>query len=197
MMKILTQFFLIACVLFSGVAQSQTPTQVLQSTVDQLIATITDKQKSEQQQYDKISQIIRDGVDFEYVSKRVVSRPWLEASDVQKQQFIEKFSTILIDTYWKLLKNYSNERVEYGDEAIKKDKYAQVETHVISEGKKIPVVYRLINSDGGWKIYDFIVEGSSLVNSYKNNYQVILNKNGMQGLLEEMNKPKKATEADS
>ena len=183
-------FILIA--FFGHQAYAQTPSEVLQTTVDQLIGVVSDKQKSDNAQRAEIESIINANVNFDFVARKVVSKPWKKATDTQKKEFIEKFSTILIDTYFKLLKNYTNEKVNYGKEQIKKDKYAIVDTKVISEGKKIPVRYRLIKTDGHWKIYDFIVEGSSLINSYKNNYKIIIKKKGMDGLLAEMIKPKKA-----
>jgi len=177
---------LILLLSFSATIFASTPTKSLKLAVDQLIAVAADKTIDDIAKKTKLSAIIQAEVDFEAVSKRVVSKSWKKATDEQKKQFKTQFKAIMVDTYFVLLKNYSNEEVVFSKEQIKKDKYAIVDTQIISENKKIPVRYRLIKVNDTWKIYDFIPEGVSLINSYKNNYVPILKKDGVQGLLEQM-----------
>jgi len=189
-MKRILTVSLILLLSFSAPIFASTPTESLKIAVDQLIAVAADKTVDDVVKKSKLSEIIQREVDFEAVSKRVVSKSWRKATDEQKKQFKAQFLTIMVDTYFVLLKNYSNEEVIFSKEQIKKDKYAIVDTKILSESKKIPVRYRLIKVDNSWKIYDFIPEGVSLVNSYKNNYVPILKKEGLQGLLKNMVKAK-------
>ena len=181
---------LVVLLSFSASSFANTPTESLKLAVDQLIAVAVDKSTDDIAKKAKLSTIIQAEVDFEAVSRRVVSKSWKKATDEQKKQFKAQFKTIMVDTYFVLLKSYSNEEVMFTKEQIKKDKYAIVDTQIISGNKKTPVRYRLIKVDNSWKIYDFIPEGISLINSYKNNYRTILKKQGMQGLLENMTKTK-------
>ena len=185
-MKRILTVSLILLLSFSATIFASTPTESLKVAVDQLIAVAADKTIDDIAKKAKLSAIIQAEVDFEAVSKRVVSKSWKKATDEQKQKFKTQFKAIMVDTYFVLLKNYSNEEVIFSKEQIKKNKYAIVDTQIISENKKIPVRYRLIKVSDTWKIYDFIPEGVSLINSYKNNYVPILKKEGVQGLLEKM-----------
>ncbi len=189
-------FFIILLLMLpvSSNIYANTPTESLQVSVDQLIIIATNKEADEQSKRDSLTNIIRSAVDFEAVSRRVVSKPWKKATPEQKQEFKAKFLTIMVNTYFSLLKEYSNEDVLFLKEQLKKKKYAIVDTEIASGNKKIPVRYRMIKSNEDWKIYDFIPEGISLVSTYKKNYASILKKKGMDGLLNEMLKKEQKTE---
>lgn len=170
-----------------------TPTETLELAVNNIIAVAADKAADDEMKKAKLTQVLSDEVDFEAVSKRVVSKTWKKANDEQKKEFKQRFLGIMTDTYFILLKNYSNEKVLFLKEQLKKTKkneYAIVDTQIISGNKKIPVRYRMIKVGDTWKIYDFIPEGISLINTYKKNYAAILKKKGMHGLLEDMSKSK-------
>jgi len=187
-MNKLIQIGLILLISSGQTISAITPTESLQITVDKLIVIAADKTSDEASKKKSLSEIIKLNVDFEAVSKRVVSKNWKKATAEQKQQFKEKFLIIVVNTYFTLLKEYSDEKVLFLKEQLKRKKYAIVDTQILSGNKKIPVRYRLLKSNDNWKIYDFVPEGISLINTYKNNYKTILKKNGMAGLLEEMNK---------
>jgi phospholipid transport system substrate-binding protein len=57
---------------------------------------------------------------------------------------------------------------------------------VRSNGQNIPLNYRLINSGGQWKVYDFTVEGVSIVQSYSAQFSDDLQRGGLPALLTKM-----------
>ena len=83
-----------------------------------------------------------------------------------------------------LLNKYTNEKVEYLKESIKKKKYAKVATQIVMSDKKIPVTYKLIFRKNQWRIYDFSAEGVSMVSTYINDYKSTLKRSGLSGLNE-------------
>jgi len=188
-MKKLLVALLISVSLLS-VANANTPTEALELSVNQLIAIAAQAELSDDEKRKQLAEIINAEVNFNQVSSRIVLKKWKKATTEQKAQFKQQFSNIMVDTYADLLKNYSNEKVLYVKEQIKREKYAIVDTQVISGNKKIPVRYRLVKTKEHWKIYDFVVEGISIVTTYKNNYKSVLKKGGIELLLEEMKKAK-------
>lgn len=165
-----------------------TPTTALQSMVNNLIAMVADKTINELQKKQGLENILHESVDFESLSRRIISKAWKKSTKEDQQDFKDRFQDIMVNTYFGLLQNYSNEEVVFGKEQLKKNKYAIVDTKIISGSKKISVRYRLINTKLGWKIYDFIPEGISMVASYKKNYASVLRKKGLSGLIVEMDK---------
>lgn len=174
-------------ILASGTTiNADTPTQALTKSVNELISIASNTDYDDVIKKSELSKALASSVDFDAVSKRIVSKPWRKATAEQKQQFKDNFLIIMVNTYFSLLKEYDNEKVEFGKEQIKNKKYAIVDTAIISGNKKIPVRYRLIQSAETWKIYDFVPEGISIVSTYKKNYKSVISKKGIAGLLEEM-----------
>ena len=190
-MKTLLAGSLILLVVFAQQAVAETPTKALEIAVDKILTVASNKKLSEVDKKKTLAEVLKTEIDFENLSKRVVSKEWNAATEQQKTEFKALFLDVMVDTYSTLLSNYSGEKVEFEQEQIKANKYAIVDTVIISDGnKRIPVRYRLINEGKGWKVYDFIPEGVSFVSSYKNNYARIIRSDGMAGLLAEMKKPK-------
>lgn len=50
---------------------------------------------------------------------------------------------------------------------------AEVATKVVGKGKEIPITYRLVDHNG-WKVYDVIIEGVSLVQNYRTQFGQLL-----------------------
>ena len=61
-------------------------------------------------------------------------------------------------------------------------KFASIKTQVLSQGKSISVNYKLVRQDNDWRIYDFVVEGVSLVRKYRSQFSRVIRKNSIQGL---------------
>jgi phospholipid transport system substrate-binding protein len=190
-MKTLLTASLVLFVFFAQHVVAETPTKALEVAVDKILKVASDKQLTEENKKKALADVLKTEIDFENLSKRVVSKEWNSATDAQKDEFKALFLNVMVDTYSTLLSNYSGEKVEFEQEQVKANKYAIVDTVIVSDGnKRIPVRYRLINEGSGWKVYDFIPEGVSFVSSYKNNYARVIRSDGLAGLLVEMKKPK-------
>lgn len=65
--------------------------------------------------------------------------------------------------------------------------YAQVRSLVtIGPGREISIEYRLFESGARWAVYDIVTEGTSLISSYRSQFNSILRKSSFAGLLERM-----------
>ena len=174
-----TVLFLLPAFSFAG-----QPTDTLRSTIDQVLAVLQDKEKDTGSKREKIRDIISVRFDYRAMSQRTLAQNWHTASDVQKERFTRLYARLMQDTYLVLVEEYENQTVEYGDESIRKEKYAQVKTNILDEGRKIPVDYKLrLKQNGEWYVYDVVIEGVSMINNYRNSYQQIIKTDGMDGLL--------------
>jgi phospholipid transport system substrate-binding protein len=71
------------------------------------------------------------------------------------------------------------------------EKKVQIPTILLSKGKKYSILYKMSNTKNGWKIYDVIIEGVSLIHTYRSQYNHILEKSGVEDLLTKMREQKK------
>ena len=179
-------FVLLAALLFIMPAFSFAgePTETLRGTIDQVLAILGEQDIDNDSKREKIREVISVRFDYRAMSQRTLAQNWRKATDEQKSRFTELYARLMQDTYLVLVEEYNNQTVEYGDENIKKKKYAQVKTNILDQGRKIPVDYKLrLKKDGEWYVYDVVIEGVSMINNYRNSYQQIVKTDGMDGLI--------------
>ena len=62
---------------------------------------------------------------------------------------------------------------------------AEVQSNIVlSDGRKVPIFYRVSNKSGQWKVYDLIIEGVSLVKNYRTQFREIIAKDSPEKLIE-------------
>ena len=165
----------------AGLSYASAPTETLSVTVDALIETMGNGELDSEGKRQRVYDLIDNAVDMQATAQRVVGPAWKKAETEAKKEFIELFKQVLVNTYFSLLEGYSDERVEYLEETIKKERYATVKTNIIQGDKKIPVDYRMLLRDE-WKIYDMSPEGISMVRSYSSDYKSVIKRDGLPGL---------------
>ncbi|TDF37268.1 ABC transporter substrate-binding protein [Alteromonadaceae bacterium M269] len=188
MKKILLAVILLSTSFWSLAQTTTTPTQAAEVAITKIIAIAADKELPGDERKEKLQGLMKEYVDLQAVAQRVLAVHWRKASKEEKIKFIGLFRQVLTNTYAGLLDEYTNEEVRFIGEEIKKEKFAEVKSIVISGGKEIPVNYLMLNRKGTWKLYDFVAEGISLVRTYSTEYKSILRSKGVSGLNEELEK---------
>ena len=114
--------------------------------------------------------------DFREFSSRTVGQRWGTFSPQQQKKFSDAFAELLLCTYLGKIDGYNGEKVVFVGERANQagDRVEQKTLLTMKDGKKIPVDYRMMPKNGGWCVYDVIVEGVSLVKNYRTQFQDIL-----------------------
>ncbi len=108
------------------------------------------------------------------MARRSLARHWAQRTDEEKKEFIRLFGELLEQTYLDKVEGYSGEKVQYEGETIDGD-YAVVKVKIITKKNvDIPVKYRLKKKGNDWLVYDISIEGVSLVNNYRTQFNSIL-----------------------
>ena len=162
------------------------PGMIVQDTVNQVLIILIDKDLTEDEKKAKAYDIVAEQIDFSGISRRILAINWNKSSDQQKQQFENLFKQILLNTYWQRIKNYDGEKVEYITGMIDGNRFATVDTVIVSDKIEIPITYRMELIDGNWMAYDFLIESLSLVTSYRTDYRNMIKNHGVDGLLKKM-----------
>ena len=136
--------------------------------------------------------------DFERMTRLAVGRNWQQANDAQKQALIKEFRTLLVRTYSSSLSAYRNQTIEVKPLKMSaQDKDTTVRTQVIQPGgPPIPIDYAMEKgADGSWKVYDVVVDGASLVTTYRGSFNDQIQKGGIDGLVKTLQDRNKAPDA--
>ncbi|MBW2027634.1 MAG: ABC transporter substrate-binding protein [Deltaproteobacteria bacterium] len=156
------------------------PTQRIKETTDKLIAILEDRALKVPEKKDEkirlLRKIVDERFDWEAISRRALGRHWRKLTGEERKEFVRLFGKLLERTYSGKLESYSGETVSYDKEAVD-GRYAVVQATVKSQKHgEIPIKYRLWKRNGDWLVYDISIEGVSLVNNYRSQFNEILMK---------------------
>ena len=171
--------------LFTSAAAMTSPTDTVKEAINEVLGVLKNEAYNREQRWHEIGRIIDARFDFRSMSQSVLATNWRAASAEEKRQFVEFFSQYLEDTYRTKIEAYTDQKVVYISEQVRKDR-AIVDTEIVTDQNRIPVTYRLKNNDGEWFAYDVIIEGVSLVNNYRNTFNAIIKAEGIDGLLTDL-----------
>jgi phospholipid transport system substrate-binding protein len=165
-----------------------TPKETVEAAVNQILKTLGDpafKAKSKDQRIAVIGEEIEQVFDFRELSRRTVGKQWRKMSPEQQTEFVELFKKLLQGVYADRLLAYSDQKIIFNKEVMLKKGRAEVQSYLqTSDGKKIPMFYRLTDKSGSWKAYDIIIEGVSMVKNYRTQFREIISKDSPEKLLE-------------
>jgi phospholipid transport system substrate-binding protein len=165
-----------------------TPKETVETGVNKLLKTLGDpafKAKPEDERIAIIGAEIETVFDFKELSRRTLGREWKKMKPEQQKEFVQLFKELLQGVYADRLLAYSDQKITFEKETMLKKGSAEVQSYLqTSDGKKIPLFYRLTDKSGSWKVYDVIIEGVSMVKNYRTQFREILAKNSPEKLLE-------------
>lgn len=170
-------------------AASSSPLQLIQSGSDRglriIKSSLFEGGPSLKQRREEILIITEEYFDFDEMAKRALGRPWKDRSSEEQKEFLKLFKQLLFNTYISRVESTATPttRTRYEGEQIE-GRYALVKTWVTNDKEPdFEIDYRLILGDSGWKVYDVVVEGMSLVNNYRQQFASILNNRSFPDLL--------------
>ena len=180
--------FLLALAPALALAQ-ESPDALVKRTTDEVLAIIKADKDVQSGNISKVVQLAEQKVlphfDFERMTRLAVGRNWSTATPEQKQALTKEFRTMLVRTYSSSLSQYRNQTIDVKPSKVGPgEKEATVRTAVIQQGgPPIPIDYAMEKMDSGWKVYDVIIDGASLVTTYRGTFNDQVQKGGIDGLL--------------
>lgn len=132
-----------------------------------------------------VNQLVLPHFDFRRMTMLAVGRDWRDASPAQRERLTEAFRTLLVRTYSNALTQYRDQRIEFpAPRYAAADKRVQIRTDVIQSGAQpIAIEYMLESTEAGWKVFDVVVAGVSLVTNYRSTFAQEIRTGGIDGLI--------------
>jgi phospholipid transport system substrate-binding protein len=134
---------------------------------------------------EQLSKVVERFVDFGELSRRALGATWNKITPAQRQDFSATMEGLLRASYAQRALGQGKAQVQYGEESIQGHD-ARVSTTVkINRGERYPVDYKLFRADdkADWRIYDVVTDGVSLLDTYQEQFQKLVNTKGFDGLL--------------
>jgi phospholipid transport system substrate-binding protein len=166
------------------------PTDQLRGAIDRVIKTLEDPTLKApdkvKERRSEVRKIANDTFDFKETAQRSLARHWQARTEKEREEFIVLFGELMERSYISKIEIYGGEKILYTGESVDGD-IATVRTKILAKGgTDVPVDYRLLRRGDRWLVYDVSVEGVSLVNNYRTQFNKIIQTSSYQELVKKM-----------
>ena len=160
--------------------------QFIQTLGDDAVTILSDKSIPLSQREAKIRELLRRNFDLETIGRFVLSKYWRTASADQQSEYMGLFSEYVLKTYARRLGAYGNEQFSITSSKPLGSRDAIVLTQITQQaaGQPITAGWRVRDTQSSYKIIDVMVEGVSMAAAQRSEFESIVQKQGMTGLIE-------------
>jgi phospholipid transport system substrate-binding protein len=133
--------------------------------------------------------VLQQLFDFQEMSQRSLGANARRYKD-RLGEFTPLFVDFLEHSYMGTLEKNGDAKIQYVREILDGENI-RINTRVrLKDGNEYSVDYKFYSSPAGWRVYDLIVEGISLVNNYRSQFERVLNKKSFDALLQDLREKK-------
>jgi phospholipid transport system substrate-binding protein len=164
--------------------------------IGDVTAILKDKAATQGSRRARIEALVERWLDAEVIAKLTLAKNWKSLDAAQQQEFVALFRKHLVLTYYRNVDRYAFERIDvYEDRAESKGDFT-VRTRVVSpEAGDVLIDLRLRATAGDWKVIDILIEGVSLVQNFRSQFQEVLSNGKPEQLLRSLREKNEATES--
>jgi len=171
-------------------AQDIAPDVLAKKVTDEVIAVLRADKDIQAGNTKKVLDLVESKIlphfNFSRMTRLAVGAPWRQATPAQQQSLTTEFRTLLVNTYTSAFSQYRDQVIEY-----RPFKMAPGDTEVVvrslikqkTGADPIDINYNMEKVDGGWKVYDVVIAGVSLVQNYRSSFASEIQKSGVDGLI--------------
>ncbi|MBR9971163.1 MlaC/ttg2D family ABC transporter substrate-binding protein [Magnetospirillum sulfuroxidans] len=161
----------------------------IQNLADTAMKTVAVKDLSDAERAARFRSLFVNTFDLPEISKLVLGRFWRPATAEQRTEFQKLFEDIQVYTWTRRFKEYSGETLDIS--SVETD--VSGDAVVVSQIRRqslgpINVSWRVRQDGATFRVVDIIVEGASMIVTYRSDYSGVLSSHGgkLDGLLEVM-----------
>jgi phospholipid transport system substrate-binding protein len=179
---------LLLALVAAGAMAQEAPDALVKRVSQEVLTIIKSDPKVQAGDQARIREVVETKLlpyfDFERITALAMGRNWRQATPEQQKQLVEQFRQLLVRTYSGALTQYRDQTMDY--KPLRADPNATdvtVRTEVVRQGQApVPIDYSMAKGSG-WKVYDVIVGGVSLVTNYRDEFNEQIKSGGVDGLI--------------
>lgn len=171
-----------AVVTITTVAAAAEPTDALKARIDRVLLLLEEPGDRRAD----IRKVAEEIFDFEEMSRRALGPHWNARTPDERREFVALFTDLLERSYLARVESGRGGKVLYTGETARGDE-ATVRTRIVtSQRTEVPVDYRMHRKSGRWQIYDVNIEGISLINNYRSQFNAVIQSSSYAALVERL-----------
>ena len=182
-------------------AQELPPDVLVKNVTTEVIELIARDKEIRSGSRAKLIEVIEQKVlphfNFGAMTALAMGQSWNKATAEQKKRLVQEFRILLVRTYASALAAYSEQRFDFRPlRARSTDTDVTVNVRVLQSGAQpVPIDYSMEKTAGGWKVYDVMVGGVSLVANYRTEFNATVREAGIEGLIKNLQAKNRSMEA--
>ena len=182
-------------------AEGEPPDQLVKNVTLEVVDLIAKDKEIQSGNRAKLVSLIDAKVlphfNFSAMTALALGQSWNKATPEQKKRLTEEFRTLLVRTYASALAAYSEQKFDFRPLRAKPtDTDVTVQVRVLQPGAQpVPIDYSMEKTAGGWKVYDVMVGGVSLVANYRTEFNNVVRESGIDGLVKNLATKNRSLEA--
>ena len=174
---------------FQPAAAQQSPDATVKRVAEDTIAAVKSDPQIQAGNQARIRDVVETKVapyfDFARITAFAMGKNWRTATPEQQKRVTDEFRSLLIRTYSGALTQYRDEKIDYKPLRMNAgDTEVLVRTAAMrTSGPPVPIDYSMEKTPDGWKCYDVVVGGVSLVTNYRDEFNAQIQSGGVDGLI--------------
>lgn len=175
-------------------SHTEASAQFINKLAERAIGTITDSALSVDDRRAKFRDLFREGFAVSGIARFVLGRYWRTASDAEREEYLKLFEDVIVTTWADRFSQYSGQKFEVhgaqtAPSASDAESVALVDSRFfVDPTTPVRIEWRVASRGDLFKIVDVSVEGISMANTQRDEFNSVIRKGGgeVSALLEEL-----------
>ncbi len=163
------------------------PERILNTSVTKVLSVLSDEELTLEQKRQEVMDITNSVFSFPIMAKLSLGKKnWIKLDSKQREEFTCLFIELFQDFYSDKVSLFRGKEVVFGTPVIINKTRVRIPTVLHYYGKKVSVLYKMIKTRNGWKVYDIEIENVSQIQVYRTQYHHVIKSDNVEGLLVKM-----------
>ena len=175
-------------------SHTEASAQFINTLAERAITTIADSELSVEERRAKFRDLFREGFAVGGIARFVLGRYWRTASVTERDEYLKLFEDVIVSTWADRFSQYSGQKFEVNGahpapSASDSENVALVESRFFVDATTpVRIEWRVASRGDLFKIVDVSVEGISLANTQRDEFNSVIRKGGgeVSALLDEL-----------
>jgi phospholipid transport system substrate-binding protein len=160
-----------------SVAQIVDPGDFVQELGRRVSAQLGQDDLDQLERQRRFGALLDDVVDLDAVGALVLGQHWDQASSIERRDFVREFRSYLIHNFAGRIRGFGDRRLVV-IEAVQDGDTVVLRTEIREEGRALPVEWRLIKDQDGWRLCDLTLDHFSLAAILRAQFSDVLERPG-------------------
>lgn len=189
-------FFLIVFCPPAAAGKTSDVEVLLKEKIDKVLVLLKNKEMDKSKRNSAIIDVVEPMFDFQLMAKLSLGKKyWPSLSKDEKSEYSDLFIKRMKESYLEKMDLYTDEDMLY-DKAEEVGSKVHMRTYLASKDDKLEMIYKFYKSEESWKVYDVEIEGVSIIQTYRSQFDGVLRDGTVKDLIAKLRKPGEFSSVD-